>query len=33
MRPVWEKVTDWCVAKKPNIKILWNDADAQRTGS
>jgi spermidine/putrescine transport system substrate-binding protein len=32
MRPVWEKVTDWCVAKKPNIKVLWNDADAQKNG-
>ena len=32
MRPVWEKVTDWCVAKKPNIKVLWNDADTQKNG-
>jgi spermidine/putrescine transport system substrate-binding protein len=32
MRPVWEKVTDWCIAKKKNIKIIWNDADTQKNG-
>ena len=32
MRPIWEKVTDWCISKKDNIKILWNDADTQKNG-
>lgn len=30
MRPVWEKVTDWCIARKKNIKVIWNDADTQK---
>lgn len=30
MRPVWEKVTAWCIARKGNIKVLWNDADTQK---
>ena len=30
MRPVWEKVTSWCIARKKNIKVLWNDADTQK---
>ncbi|MFO1035584.1 MAG: extracellular solute-binding protein [Geminicoccaceae bacterium] len=30
MRPVWEKVTDWAISKKKNIKTLWNDADTQK---
>lgn len=30
MRPVWEKVTAWCIERKKNIKILWNDADTQK---
>ena len=32
MRPVWEQVTDWCVARKKNIKVIWNDADTQKNG-
>ncbi|MGD9511677.1 MAG: extracellular solute-binding protein, partial [Geminicoccaceae bacterium] len=32
MRPVWEKLTDWCVARKKNIKLIWNDADTQKNG-
>ena len=32
MRPIWEKVTDWCIARKGNIKLLWNDADTQKNG-
>ncbi|MAZ02040.1 MAG: spermidine/putrescine ABC transporter substrate-binding protein [Sneathiella sp.] len=32
MRPIWEKVTDWCIARKNNIKLLWNDADTQKNG-
>jgi spermidine/putrescine transport system substrate-binding protein len=30
MRPIWEKVTAWCIEKKGNVKILWNDADTQK---
>jgi len=32
MRPVWQKVADWCIARKKNIKLLWNDADTQKNG-
>ncbi len=32
MRPIWQKVTDWCIARKKNIKLLWNDADTQKNG-
>ncbi|MGI9464854.1 MAG: extracellular solute-binding protein, partial [Aestuariivirgaceae bacterium] len=32
MRPIWQKVTDWCISKKKNVKILWNDADTQKNG-
>jgi len=30
MRPIWEKVTAWCIERKGNVKILWNDADTQK---
>lgn len=30
MRPIWEKVTAWCIARKKNVKVLWNDADTQK---
>ena len=32
MRPIWQKVADWCIARKKNIKLLWNDADSQKNG-
>lgn len=32
MRPVWERITDWCVARRSYIKIFWNDADTQKNG-
>ena len=32
MRPIWDKVTSWCIARRENIKILWNDADTQKNG-
>ncbi len=32
MRPIWQKVTDWCIARKANLKLLWNDADSQKNG-
>ncbi len=32
MRKIWGKVTEWCIARKKNIKLLWNDADTQKNG-
>ncbi len=32
MRPVWGKIASWCIARKKNIKLLWNDADTQKNG-
>lgn len=32
MRPVWEKITKFCVENKSNIKLFWNDADTQKNG-
>lgn len=32
MRPVWEKITNWCIARKDQIKLFWNDADSQKNG-
>lgn len=32
MRPVWEKITAWCIARKKHIKLFWNDADTQKNG-
>jgi spermidine/putrescine transport system substrate-binding protein len=32
MRPIWEKVTQWCIGKKEHIKLFWNDADTQKNG-
>ena len=32
MRPIWQKVTDWCVARKDQVGKFWNDADAQKNG-
>ena len=32
MRKTWQQVTDWCIARKKNIKLLWNDADTQKNG-
>ena len=32
MRPIWQKVTDWCIARKSHVKKFWNDADGQKTG-
>jgi spermidine/putrescine transport system substrate-binding protein len=31
-RKVWGPLTDWCISKKPNIKLIWNDADSQKNG-
>lgn len=32
MRPVWDKVTAWCIERKGNVKLFWNDADTQKNG-
>jgi len=32
MRPVWDKITAFCVERKDNIKLFWNDADTQKNG-
>ncbi|WP_298904894.1 extracellular solute-binding protein [uncultured Aliiroseovarius sp.] len=32
MRKVWGQITDWCVARKSRIKLIWNDADTQKNG-
>lgn len=32
MRPIWEKITQFCIANKPQIKLFWNDADTQKNG-
>ena len=32
MRPVWEKITKFCVDNKKQIKLFWNDADSQKNG-
>ncbi len=32
MREVWSKITDWCIARKGNLKLIWNDADSQKNG-
>jgi spermidine/putrescine transport system substrate-binding protein len=32
MRPVWEKITKFCIDNKKQIKLFWNDADSQKNG-
>ena len=32
MRATWRKVTDFCIAHKQQVKLFWNDADAQKNG-
>ena len=32
MRKTWQTITDWVIARKKNIKLLWNDADTQKNG-
>lgn len=32
MRATWRKVTDFCIARKQQVKLFWNDADAQKNG-
>jgi spermidine/putrescine transport system substrate-binding protein len=30
MRPIWDQVTKFCISRKDNIKLFWNDADTQK---
>ena len=32
MRPVWQKIADWCIERKSHVGKFWNDADAQKSG-
>lgn len=32
MKPVWDTLIDWCIKRKKNIKVIWNDADTQKNG-
>ncbi|MFT5502646.1 MAG: spermidine/putrescine transport system substrate-binding protein [Gammaproteobacteria bacterium] len=32
MRRVWDKITRFCIARKSQIKLFWNDADSQKNG-
>lgn len=32
MRPIWEKITKFCIDNKAQIKLFWNDADSQKNG-
>jgi len=32
MRPIWQKITDFCIKNKGEVKLLWNDADSQKNG-
>lgn len=32
MRPVWQKITDFCIKHKAQIKLFWNDTDSQKNG-
>lgn len=30
MRRVWAQITDWAIARKPRVTLLWNDAQTQK---
>lgn len=32
MRRVWGKITRFCIARKSQIKLFWNDTDSQKNG-
>lgn len=32
MKEVWTKLTETAIAKKKNLKLIWNDADTQKNG-
>ncbi len=31
MKPVWEQITKWCIARKQTVKLLWDNAETQKT--
>ena len=32
MRPIWAKITSFCIERKNRIRLFWNDADTQKNG-
>jgi len=30
MRKTWQKVTDFCIKNKKQVKLFWNDADSRK---
>jgi len=32
MRAIWDKVSAFCIARKAQIKLFWNDAESQKRG-
>jgi spermidine/putrescine transport system substrate-binding protein len=32
MRPIWEKVTKFCIDNRAQVNLFWNDADSQKNG-
>jgi len=32
MRPIWDKVTKFCVDNRAQVNLFWNDADSQKNG-
>jgi len=32
MREVWTQITEWCIARKKNLKLIWSDGDSQKNG-
>ena len=32
MRPVWDRITEFCIENKSQIKLFWNDAESQKNG-
>ena len=31
-RKTWDQIADWTIARKKNLKLIWNDADTQKNG-
>jgi len=31
-RKTWTQIADWTIARKKNLKLIWNDADSQKNG-
>ncbi|MFQ5552008.1 MAG: extracellular solute-binding protein [Gemmatimonadales bacterium] len=32
MRPIWDKITKFCIERRAQIKLFWNDAATQKNG-